>query len=182
MKWHGEVFTPISDWDNHLTFYNLFYEELPPVWEVVVDNQFGPDQLLYVTGPVYLAVPTLKVPHDWPVGLDHFLLYEVLGEPPVLDEGIWLQDQFTDQAATVYPAAYFANPVQKTHGPVTEPIKHPEAHLLFYYIDGGEFSEEWLPIDNQFGPQILGVYQGWFEAEYDLLGVPSHKIGFSIVD
>jgi len=180
-KGHGEVWTPISNWDNHLTFYNLFYEELSPIWEVTVSNQFGPDQLLDVTGPVYLAVPTQKGPHDPPVDLDHFLLYEVLGDPPVLWEEIWLWDQFTDQPATVYPAAYFANPVQKIHGPITEPIKHPEDHLLFYYTDGGEFSEEWLPIANQFGPQILGVYQGWY-GPYDLLGVPSQKIGFSIVD
>lgn len=176
-KGHGEVWTPVSDWNSHLTFYNIGYEELPQYWEVTVSNQFGPDQLLYVTGPTYLAVPTLKVPHDWPADLDHFLLYAVAEEHPVLGEDIWLSDQFTDQPATVYPAAYFANPVQKTHGPVTEPIKHPEDHLVFYWIDGGVFSEEWLPIDNQFGPQVLGVYQD----DYDFLGVPSQKIGFSIV-
>ena len=175
-KWHSEGFTPVSDWDNHYTFYNLWYEEIPPVWEVVVDNQFGPDQVLYVGAPLFLAVPTQKGPHDPPVGLDHFLVYEVLGEPPVLFEEIGLGDQFMDYGTTVYPAAFFANPVQKTHGPVTEPIKHPDDHLLFYYIDGGEFSEEWLPIDNQFGPQVLGVWSD----EYDFLGVPSQKTGFSI--
>jgi len=176
MKWHGEGFTPISDWDNHLTFYNLDYEEITPVWEVTVDNQFGPGQVVYVQGPTYLAVPTKKGPHDPPVGLDHFLVYEVWPEPEPLYEDISLKDQFTDQAATVYPAAYFANPVKKIYGSEVTDIKHPDGHLLFYYIDGGEFFEEWLPIANQFGPQVLGVYQD----DYDFLGVPSQKINFSI--
>lgn len=178
-KGHDEVWTPISDWDDHYTFYNLFYEEIFPVWEVVVDNQFGPDQVLYVGDPLFLAVPTQKGPQDPPVGLDHFLVYEVWPEPEPLFEDVWLWDQFTDYGTTVYPAAFFANPVQKTHGAVTEPIKHPGDHLVFYYIDSGEFSEEWLPIANQFGPQVLGV---WTDIDYDFLGVPSQKTGFSIAD
>jgi len=175
-KWHGDMYTPVSNWDNHLTLYNLDYEEVPPVWEVTASNQFGPEQLVYVQGPKYLAVPTKKGPHDPPVGLDHFLVYEVWPEPEPLFEDVWLWDQFTDQPATVYPAAYFANPVKKTDATGVTDIKHPDDHLLFYYIDGGEFFEEWLPIANQFGPQVLGVWQD----DYDFLGVPSQKTSFSI--
>ncbi len=174
-KWHGEVWTPISNWNDHYTFYYLEYEEMTPVWEVTVSNQFGIDQVLYVGGPDMLAVPTKKGLHDWPVGLDHFLVYTVLGEPPVLNEEIWLWDQFTDQPATVYPAAYFANPVQKIHGSEVTDIKNDE-HLVFYWIDGGDFYEEWLPIDNQFGPQVLMVGQD----DIDFIGVPSQKVNFSI--
>lgn len=179
-KWHSEVWTPVSNWDNHLTWYYLDYEEVPPVWEVTVNNQFGPGQVVYVTGPTYLAVPTKKGPHDPPMGLDHFLVYEVVAGPDPLFEEIGLWDQFTSQGVTVYPAAYFANPVKKIHGTEVTDIKHPNAHLTWYWIDGGEFSEEELPIANQFGPQILGVYQGWLEDTYDLLGVPSQKTSFSI--
>jgi hypothetical protein len=181
-KEHGEVWTPVSNWDNHLTLYNIAYEEIMPVWHVTVDNQFGVGQELFLEGPTYLAVPTKKGPHDPPEGLDHFLVYTVVSEPPVLMEEVWLSDQFTSQWATVYPAGYFANPVKKIHGTEVTDIKHPNAHLLWYYIDGGEFSEEWLPIANQFGPQVLGVYQGWYMELYDLLGVPSQKTGFSIAD
>jgi hypothetical protein len=183
-KYHGEVWTPISNWNDHYTFYELDYEEITPVWYVKVSNQFDPVepgyQELYVKGPDMLAVPTKKGLQDPPVGLDHFLVYTVVGEPPVLDEDIWLWDQFTEQGATVYPAAYFANPVKKTiveSGDVTD-IKHPDDHLVLYWIDGGEFFEEWLPIDNQFGPQVLMVGQD----EYDFIGVPSQKIDFSIAD
>ncbi len=180
-KGHGEVWTPVSNWDNHLTFYNLEYEEIPPVWEVTVSNQFGPDQVLLVGGPTYLAVPTKKGPHDPPMGLDHFLVYTVVSDPPVLDEEVWLSDQFTSRSSTLYPAGYFANPVKKIHGAEVTDIKHPNAHLTWYYMDGGEFYVEELPIANQFGPQILGVYEGWYMDAYDLLGVPSQKTGFSIV-
>jgi len=177
-KYHGEMWTPISNWNDHYTFYELFYEEITPEWYVKVSNQFDPVepgyQELYVKGPDYLAVPTKKGLQDPPVGLDHFLVYKVWPEPEPLFEDVWLWDQFTDQPATVYPAAYFANPVKKTiveSGDVTD-IKHPDDHLVFYYIDGGEFFEEWLPIDNQFGPQVLMVGQD----DYDFIGVPSLKI------
>jgi hypothetical protein len=175
-KGHGEVWTPVSNWDDHYTFYNIAYEEITPVWEVTVSNQFGIDQVLYVAGPDYLAVPTKKGLHDWPVKLDHFLVYTVLFELPDVGAEIWLDDQFTGYGATVYEAAYFANPVQKIDASGTTDIKHPNDHLVFYWITGGEFYTDDLPVVNQFGEQFLYVYQG----EGDFLGVPSQKTGFSI--
>ena len=172
-----EVWTPISNWDDHYTFYNLMYEEIPPVWEVLVDNQFGPDQVLYVGNPRFLAVPTQKGPHDPPMGLDHFLVYEVLGDPPDLLEDVWLWDQFTDYGTTVDQAAYFANPGRKTDTTGVTDIMHPDDHLVLYWIGGFYFPTiEDLPIDNQFGPQFLNVWPD----EDEFLGVPSQKIGFSI--
>jgi len=178
-KWHGEVWTPISNWDNHLTFYELLYEEMPPVWEVTVNNQFGIDQLLLVGDPLFLAVPTQKGPHDPPVGLDHFLVYEVLDYDylyPEMEVGLW--DQFTDQPATVYPPAFFANPVKKIYDTEVTDIKNPDDHLVFYWIDGGFFNADDLPVVNQFGAQFLDVWQ----SEGDILGVPSQKTGFSTAD
>jgi len=182
-KEHGEAWTPISDWKDHLTCYNLSYEEDAPVYYVEISNQFDPleqpgYQSFYVQGPEILAVPTQKFPHDPPGDLDHYTLYRVLGEPPVLYEPIWVFDQFTSYSAEVYPAAYLAVPVKKTLGSFTAPIKNPNDHLMLYWMDGGKFWEEWLPIDNQFGPQVLQVWQD----EYDFLGVPSQKLFFSIAD
>jgi len=182
-KMHGESWTPISDWKDHLTCYNLSYEEQAPVYYVEISNQFDPleqpgYQQFYVQGPEMLAVPTQKFPHDPPGDLDHYTLYRVLGEPPVLYEPIWVSDQFTSYSAEVYPAAYLAVPVKKTLGSFTAPIKNPNDHLMLYWMDGGEFSKEWLPINNQFGPQFLKVWQD----EYEFLGVPSQKLFFSIAD
>ena len=108
-----------------------------------------------MTGPLYLAVPTQKGPHDPPVDLDHFLVYNVLEySGPPLEVGLWLKDQFTDQFATVYQPVFFANPVQKTHAHAVTDIKNPDDHLVLYYIDSEEFVAE-LPIANQFGPRTF---------------------------
>jgi len=86
-KWHNEVLTPVSNSDHHLTVYGLAYEEAPKEWFVEINNQFGSQQLT-LWGPIALAVPTQKVEpwyHEPPVGLDHFLLYEVVEGRP------WMQ-------------------------------------------------------------------------------------------
>jgi hypothetical protein len=167
--------TPVSNWNNHLTFYNIIYVEGPQVWEVTVNNQFGNEQLLLIAGPFYLAVPTQKGDQDPTADLDHFLVYDVIDYDYLYPEAqVYLWDQFTEQHAWVYPPykpGYFAVPVQKTYkGEVTERV-NPTEHLVFYGITGGEFDTV-VPVDNQFGPQLLYVWQS-FE---DLLGVPSEKI------
>src|SRR4030042_1734515 len=177
-KWHGDVWTPISNPNNHLTFYSLSSGTPPPVWWVQVDNQFGLGQELWVQGPYWLAVPTQKGPHDPPVHPDHLLVYQVIdyvGSP--LAGQVLLDDQFTEESVTVYEPVLFANPVQKTHGSVVTPINNPDDHLVFYWISGGDFLMPTVPIINQFGPQSISVYEG----PQDVLGVPSQKIEWSLV-
>jgi hypothetical protein len=186
-KWYDEgVGTPISDPRNHLTFYDIVYKEDPQVWEVEVTNQFGKDQLLLVEGPFWLAVPTTKADHGEPVDLDHFLVYEVLGYDYEYGEvEVYLIDQFYGRWAGVDEPALFANPVQKTDASGTTDIKGDE-HLVFYWISGGDFYEEWLPVHNQFGPQLLDIYEGYLcECEwygYDILGLPSEKTYWDIAE
>jgi hypothetical protein len=170
-KWHGEVFTPISNWNNHYTFYDIYHEETPQMWEVEVTNQFGIDQFLLVGGPSWLGVPTKKGPQDPPVGLDHFLVYEVLEyDYQYPDITVQLEDQFTEQVADMWYPRYFANPVQKTDASGTTDIKNDD-HMVLYVIDGGSFSISELPIANQFGEQWLYVY----EDDGNILGLPSVK-------
>jgi hypothetical protein len=173
-----EEWTPVSNWNNHLTLYKLLYDEDPMLWQVIVTNQFGVEQELYVAGPSYLAVPTRKGPQDPPQGLDHFLVYDVVDVVgPSIEEPAVLWDQFTQQAVTVEMPLLFANPVKKTHGSVVAGIKNPEDHLAFYMIDGGDFSISELPIGNQFGQQLLYVEQ---HPDYDYLGVPSDKVEWEL--
>jgi hypothetical protein len=178
-KRHGEEWTPISNWNNHLTLYHLFYEEDPQLWQVIVTNQFGIEQELYVAGPSYLAVPTRKGPQDPPQGLDHFLVYDVVDVVgPSIEEPVFLRDQFIlEESTTVRAPLLFANPVQKTHGSIVADIKNPEEHLAFYWIDGGDFVVPELPIGNQFGPQLLYVEE---HLDYDFLGVPSDNVNLSL--
>jgi uncharacterized repeat protein (TIGR02543 family) len=176
-----EVWTPVSNWNDHYTFYELIYEEVTPIWYVEVSNQFDPVepgyQELYVEGPTYLAVPTKKGPHGWPVNLDHMLVYTVWGEPPSVGAEVYLEDQFADYWTNVHVPGYFANPVRKIDPTGVTDIMHPEDHLVLYWIDGSYFPTiEDLPIDNQFGPQFLDVWPD----EGILLGVPSQKLTFSL--
>jgi hypothetical protein len=175
-KQHDGV-TPISNPDHHLTMYGLDYEEEPQTWYVEVDNQFGP-QGLFVSGPVGLAVPTQKEEHEPPVGLDHFLLYEVTEGPsvnPSVNVFVGLNDQFGDQTEVLVTAPIgFAIPVQKTHGGVVTEIEDPVAHLVFYEIEGEEFEAK-VQVVNQFGAQTLDMVGPY------LLAVPSEKVFYMLI-
>ena len=178
-KWHDGEPTPILNPDHHLTVYNLTCEDEPQLWQVTVNNQFGNNQDLTVSGPVGLAVPTQKkYPefHDPPVGLDHYLLYEVIDGEDV-NALVNLTDQFGyDPGVAVGQAVFFANPVQKTHGGNVTDIMNPYGHLVFYEILSTGASPPQVQIDNQFGPQTLNV------TDPDLLAVPSEKIISGTVD
>ena len=169
-KWQDGV-TPISNPDHHLLIYSLDYDEEPQTWYVDVDNQFG-EQMLTVYGPVGLAVPTQKVEpeyHQPPVGLDHFLLYNII-EGPSVDVVVGLDDQLGDQPEVLVttPIA-FGIPVQKTHDGVVTEIEDPESHLVFYEIEWGEFETQ-VQVVNQFGAQTLDMVGPY------LLAVPSEKV------
>jgi hypothetical protein len=169
------VLTPILDPDHHLTIYEIYHQE-HVVWQVEVSNQFGPQQLT-VWGPVALAVPTHKLEpglHDPPVGLDHFLLYEVTESVQMPDLTVGLNDQFSYEEAlfSLGQPVYFANPVRKTDatGMVTE-IQNPLGHMVFYEIGGQPYSYPPIQVFNQFGlqnyPTVWGPY---------LLAAPSMKL------
>jgi len=173
-KTYDGVPMPISNPDNHLTFYYISREEESRMWNVEVDNQFGRQELT-VIGPVGLAVPTQKEGHGLPEGLDHFLLYYAYGTD--MKAVVDLEDQWhREEEVQVLHPAYFANPVRKTDatGMVTE-IKNPDEHLVFYEIEGQTFQMV-VNVNNQFGPQDLVLISGGTVP--DLLAVPSEKIGW----
>jgi hypothetical protein len=177
-KWWtpGAAATPapvsISNPNHHLTVYNITIEPGPVVpqsWQVVVENQFG-IQNLTVTGPVALAAPTWKLSpgnHSAPVGLDHFLLYKITYGSPI-NQSVNLQDEFDTENVTVYEPLFLANPVQKAYDGNVANITAPEAHLVFYRIGVETFSTA-VQVNNQFGNQTLYV------GNPALLAVPSEK-------
>ena len=173
-KWAEEMPpTPpmILNSNNHLTLYSLDHEEELQERIVKVENQFGTQQLV-VSDPVLLGVPTWKLDpgdHDPPVGLDHFLLYEVIEGTPV-DVVVRLEDQFFYENVLVYEPVYFANPVRKTHDGDVTLIENSEEYLVFYRIVSYPVSG-WVRVDNQFGEQELEVYMD--EDNPALLAVPS---------
>ena len=82
-------------------------------------------------------------------------------------------DQFGYEEVLVIEPVFFAKPVfEKWHGEHVTGVWDPDDHLVFYWIDGGDFVTE-LSIANQFGPQEILVQQGML---FDFLGVPSVKV------
>jgi hypothetical protein len=179
-KTHGGMYYFADHWSYHLTVYSLYHEEPLQVWEVTVSNQFGADQVLWVQGPIMLAVPTHKLlPDDFgpPDGLDHFLLYEVIDYTVSPDVPVDLADQLTyEPEVWVYEPVLFANPVQKTYGDVT-PIQNPDWHTVFYLAPGEllDFPVEVLST-NQFGMWLFTVTQPI------ALGVPSAKMDWTLLE
>jgi len=178
-KMHGSVTTTIMNPDHHLMVYSIDSQEEPQTFSVKVDNQFGV-QSLNISGPFGLVVPTQKLypgNHTMPVGLDHFLLYDVIGGQDV-DVVVDLNDQFGEQLGVeVYEPVLFATPVQKTRDiwcpcepcgvEVTE-IVNPEWNLVIYEIELWDIVNEEIYVTNQFGEEqhawVLGP---------DRLAVPS---------
>jgi len=161
--------------DYHLTLYGIDWSEYR-YWTVIVNNQFGQD-ILDVYGPVGLAVPTQKlVPgdHEFPEGVDHFLLYEVSGTSA--NQDVALKDQFVPDGysdwVTVYEPVLFAVPAEKKVGNNVTPIANPLTHLVFYYIEGAEYGWPQVTVRDQFHEQILKLDD---EPPY-MLGVPSLKL------
>jgi hypothetical protein len=136
-KTHGQMETQVSNYDHHLMIYSITPQ--PDYWHVQVSNQFGTYQVT-LQGPVALAVPTQKLEpgsHGPPVGLDHFLLYEVVPPAPAVNQIVDLNDQFGfEPDVLVTDLVFFANPVRKTDatGVVTE-IQNPDDHLLFCAVE-----------------------------------------------
>ena len=170
-KEHSENVTPIWNPDHHFTVYYISYEEEHVVRSVEVKNQFGTQELT-VNGPVALAVPTQKVEpgnHKQPFGLDHYLLYEVIGGTSV-EQVVDLNDEFGPESEIhVYEPVLFANPVRKTHGEEVTEIQNPDMHAVIYSIYGGYFDKT-VQVGNQFGEQALNVSGPYY------LAVPSEKI------
>ena len=174
-KAHDGVTTPIYNPDHHLTIYTIHSLDEPQAWDVQVENQFGV-QGLTVWGPVALAVPTQKIlpnDHEEPVGLDHYLVYQVTASP-YIGETVEVLDEFGDPVdVMVHTAMYFANPVKKTHGDEVTEILNPEDHIVIYGTDLGPFNEQ-VRVSNQFfvDEQTLDIFGP------TALAVPSTKSSF----
>jgi hypothetical protein len=171
-KVHGDIVTPISNPDHHLTIYEIEYPDEPQQWQVLVENQFGVQDLT-VWGPIGLAVPTQKEGHEAPLRLDHYLVYSVI-PGPYTEVIVEVEDQFGDPiVVTVYQAIYFANPVKKTHGDITTDIFNPDDHFVIYQTNEGPFDKQ-VGVANQFGDQILDI------SGPNYLAVPSQKLDFAL--
>lgn len=168
--------TPITNPDAHLKMYLMVSEPTGPARAVTVSNQFNDaqhPQRLLVFRPIILGVPTRKLPHATPEGLDHFKCYLSRGE--TINKTIALQDQFdapqTDVVNVLSPVL-FCNPVEKLHDDKLTEIRNPDDHLACYLITPSSEKLNVVQTINQFGREQLFVVHSRF------LCVPSQKLEF----
>lgn len=168
--------TPITNPDAHLKMYLMVSEPAGPTRAVIVSNQFNDaqhPQTLAVFRPIILGVPTRKLPHAPPQGLDHFKCYLAQGEP--MGKTVALRDQFDNrqtEVVSVLSPVLFCNPVEKLHDDVITRVENPDGHLVCYIFTPSSDKLNVVQTINQFGREQLFVTRSRF------LCVPSQKLEF----
>lgn len=166
----------IKDRNNHLTVYEIQTTAPEPSRVVVLENQFGKQELRI--GPVlFLLVPALKIEPGigLPENLDHFKCYRVL-QGPSLDAFVSLEDQFdSEKGVHVWEPMFFGVPTLKKYGGRTEEIKNPAEHLTVYRITSKEYQLA-RNVQDQFHtkPIQLNITRS------SGLGVPSLKLDWKL--
>lgn len=168
----------ITDLTAHLTCYTIADVPNQPLFqphEVLVQNQFG-NNVLTVTKPQSLCVPSEKDHAPSPLNVDHFKCYKARPKDRFVQRTVSLEDQFEDKQTKVLRPTALCNPVNKNG----EDILHPESHLVCYTIRDLPKQPKFQPRDafihNQFGDLTLTA------SKAQTLCVPSTKtdLGFSL--
>jgi len=146
------------DW--HFVQCNITCEGEPGEWLVVVENQFG-IQNLTVSGPTGLSTPAQKVEpyyHDPPVGADHLLDYDAI-EGEAVNQTVDLYDEFGNytEVLVMHPTG-LGNPVLKIHGGnVTEILTQGDVCWVGYLLSP-PYSPFQVKAVDQFGNQTLDMW------------------------
>lgn len=130
----------IKNRNHHLTAYDIATTRPDPVREVVLENQFG-RQEIRIGAVSFLLVPAHKMEPgiDFPKDLDHYKCYHVLNAP-VPDRIVSLKDQFdNEEKVQVWEPRHFCVPCVKTYGGKTYDIINPDDHLTLYRIVSKEY-------------------------------------------
>ena len=140
---------------------------------LLVQNQFGDDQLLTLTTTNSLCVPSEKAISPGPINGNHYHCYNATGQP-VNTANVNLRDQFNAPAGinvTVEDPVLFCAPATKILPTGQFPNTNTEDHLTCYNYDPvGSGDPNSILFSNQFlQDQLIGLL------ESQLLCVPSKK-------
>lgn len=159
--------TPVVNANHHFVMYSIVTPATISLPRATINNQFG-DQAIALHGGATMLVPAGQGQPTPPpsADLDHYECYFV-DTPPPLNIQVTLLDDFTSDTVTVLSAAYFCNPVVKTHGSTQTIIQHPLVHLACYWTSPSAFPGRTIDTLDQFSPLTIPVKSP------DLLCVPS---------
>lgn len=131
----------IKNQNHHLTAYDIAATRPDPPRRVLLENQFGRQQIR-IGAVSFLLVPAHKMEPgiDFPKDLDHYKCYQVL-DAPVPDVTVSLEDQFdAEERVQVWEPRHFGVPCLKMHDGKTYEIINPDDHLTIYRITSKEYS------------------------------------------
>jgi hypothetical protein len=133
-KTRGRDVTEIVSRRQHLQHYDMSTAPIVGSRDVLVTNQFRADQRMTLRAwPGGLLVPTRKLPHPDPTGLDHFTCYPV-EDGSAIDRRAKLKDQFMEFGTRVGRPSFLCVPTAKVHGSNAFSIQHARANLACYEI------------------------------------------------
>jgi hypothetical protein len=159
--------------DEHLSWWR-FEAPYPHHANVLVGNQFGPDQTWTLGDAEYLLVPAIKDQIGMINWNQHYECYVALDAPDIMVQ-VMLFDQFGFWPdADVLAGRYLCNPVEKLGPPPLEPSgppTFPEDHLACYDIAPWPIDEIRMVSDQV--DLVGGLPAEMIEAE--MLCVPSTK-------
>ena len=158
----------------HLSWYHINAQP-EPMRSVMVQNQFGVQTLL-IGNPKALLAPTEKIEpgSQFPQGLDHYKVYEVLQANPV-NQQVNIADQFVNENNMAMNPVFFAVPVEKWHNGNLFPINNPQDHIVFYSKNPINYNF-FRNTRDQFGPKPMQTVFG------ELLGIVSSKLMWDQAD
>lgn len=165
----------LRDPNAHLSWYHINAPN-EPNRVVTVQNQFGMQTLL-IGNPKALLAPTEKIEpgSQFPQGLDHYKVYEVLQANPV-NQQVNIRDQFVPNEGNVaMNPVFFAVPVEKWHNGNLFPINNTQDHIVFYDKDPINYNF-FRNTQDQFGFKPMQTVFG------ELLGIVSAKLNWNQVD
>ena len=173
-KWHDGVLSPIGYPDFHAISYNITCEGELGEWLVVVENQFGV-QNLTVSGPMRLITPAQKLEphyHDQPVGAFHSLSYNCIAGEAV-NQAVDLSDEFGNFTGVLATNPFsLCNPASKIHGSnVTEMPNVGDVCWVSYMLSPPYYPFQVKAVD-QFGEENLDLVGPMF------LVVPSRILSY----
>lgn len=126
----------LYDVDASLTWYRLFDPEPDPLRQVIIEDQFGDNELI-VGRLEGLLVPAVcgNVARKFPEKLDHYKVYRCAKSRRPADVDVALEGEFFDYTVHLADVAYFAVPCSKSHNGKDYEIKNSQAHLVIYGLE-----------------------------------------------
>jgi len=173
MLYIGREIFPVSLGPNTIDFwiddYNPEWVSIDFVATDVVINGWIWHECVQTSMDLAFVITGEEAPPE--TGRNHFKTWWIA--PQIIEETVFVQDQFMEQDLDLYQRQYLSNPVKKVVDNDTFDIIRPDDHLTWYEVGGGSGGGRWIQVEyvNQFESTTVVM------RDVDYLLVPTQKEG-----